>query len=70
VVVPKDIRACLALDPVEPAYVSLTIGRHHVLLEAIDESGIRTQSNCWRRMSCPSLQSAIQGPERRAPGVV
>lgn len=38
VVVPKDIRACLSLDPVGPAYVSLTIGRHRVLLEATDES--------------------------------
>lgn len=38
ITLPKDVRFCLGLDPVAPAYVSLTIGRQHVVLEGEDAS--------------------------------
>ena len=31
--VPKDVRLCLGLDPVDPTYVSITIRREKVTLE-------------------------------------
>jgi hypothetical protein len=52
-VIPKDIRACLALDPVGPVLVSITVGRQRVLLEGADASGYAEAEDFLEELDLP-----------------
>ena len=51
--IPKDIRLCLGLDPVRPAYVRLVIRRDGVTLEAAEESDYEVSEDALTNLDLP-----------------
>ena len=51
--IPKDIRLCLGLDPVNPAYVRLIIRRDGVTLEAAEESDYEASEDALTGLDLP-----------------